>query len=611
MTALRTPTIPLTKLRRRPAKLHLETLEDRTLPVAVPLTNYEQFFLELLNRSRANPATEAALYGIDLNEGLAPGTISPAPKQPLAPNTPLLNAMRAHLADMLAYHFFGHTGSSGSSPFDRMAAAGYTGYTTAGENIAWQGTTGVPNVTQFVADMHEALFVDEGYPGRGHRVNMMNPDFKEVGPGVDQGPYHPPPSTVTYNAVLSGHDLGARPGNSFLTGVVFADYLVQPNQFYTPGEGLGGITVTAMASGGGTYTEVTGSAGGYTLQVPPGIYTVTAIGSGLPGILVRTGVFVGSSNVKVDFTVEAPVTLPPLLTLLADFGTSGLWGWSDAAGGSWRQLAASDASETDLSANGDAFVGFSTVGLWRYTRSGFWQYLSSNVSQQNEVSDDGELFSDFGSFGLWHWQPAEGWEQLTGLDSESFVVTPNKTVYGDFGIYGLWRWTSTGGWQQLTTLNAQQLTIARGLGYLYGDFGSSGVWRWTTTTGWRLLTALDAEALRVSDGGILYGDFGGAGLWATSVSGSWQQVTTLNPVELDVAPTGELYASFDGGVGLWRRTTSGTWTHLSVVLPSQAVVAADGSLYTDFDTSGLWQWTLGGGWRHLSTLDAQGLSTRG
>lgn len=69
----------------------LETLEQRLLLSAGP-TVYEQYLLSLVNRARANPAGEAALYGIDLNEGVpADELISTAPKQPLAFN-PYLNS---------------------------------------------------------------------------------------------------------------------------------------------------------------------------------------------------------------------------------------------------------------------------------------------------------------------------------------------------------------------------------------------------------------------------------------------------------------------------------------------------------------------------------------
>ena len=44
---------------------------------------------------------------------------------PLAMNTALNNAALGHSEDMARNDFFDHTGSDGSSPWDRMARAGY------------------------------------------------------------------------------------------------------------------------------------------------------------------------------------------------------------------------------------------------------------------------------------------------------------------------------------------------------------------------------------------------------------------------------------------------------------------------------------------------------
>jgi len=131
-------------------------------------TAQEQYMLELINRARSNPNAEAARYNIDLNEGLAPGTISSEAKQPLAFNLSLIDAARDHSEWMLDQDTFSHTGSDGSDPGDRMENAGYsfTGSWTRGENIAWNGTTGTPDVTQSVATQHENLFVDLNIPGR-------------------------------------------------------------------------------------------------------------------------------------------------------------------------------------------------------------------------------------------------------------------------------------------------------------------------------------------------------------------------------------------------------------------------------------------------------------
>src|SRR5437762_2409230 len=61
-------------------------LESRRLLAASYPTNAEQYLIELVNRARANPTAEAALFGISLNEGLTAGTISATAKQPLAIN---------------------------------------------------------------------------------------------------------------------------------------------------------------------------------------------------------------------------------------------------------------------------------------------------------------------------------------------------------------------------------------------------------------------------------------------------------------------------------------------------------------------------------------------
>ena len=45
-------------------------------------TAYEQYFLELVNRARANPGAEAARVGIGLNDGLAAGTIAGPSRTP-------------------------------------------------------------------------------------------------------------------------------------------------------------------------------------------------------------------------------------------------------------------------------------------------------------------------------------------------------------------------------------------------------------------------------------------------------------------------------------------------------------------------------------------------
>ena len=89
-------------------------------------TSFEQYMLELINAARANPGAEAARLGIELNQGLDPGTIADTPKPPLAFNPLLIRAARRHSDWMLATGIFDHTGAGNSSPTDRALNEGYT-----------------------------------------------------------------------------------------------------------------------------------------------------------------------------------------------------------------------------------------------------------------------------------------------------------------------------------------------------------------------------------------------------------------------------------------------------------------------------------------------------
>ncbi|MDB5296699.1 MAG: hypothetical protein JWO31_2682 [Phycisphaerales bacterium] len=289
-----------------------ESLESRQLMSAVAPTDLEQYMLELVNRARANPTAEAARFGVDLNEGLAAGTISADAKQPLAFNPAIIDAARGHSQEMIATDVFAHAGANGSSPGQRMATAGYAAAGTFGwgENIAYRGSkpTAPPGLATTAAE-HKDLFVDAGIEGRGHRTNLLNGAYKEVGVGIATGDFQ------TYSALMSTEDFGYVNGTSFLTGVAFTDAVTADN-FYTPGEGLGGVTLTAVRAGDGlTKTATTWSTGGYALAVPAGTYTVTASGGGLPNAVTFNAVAVGATNVKLDVRPSAvpPVVVPPVV----------------------------------------------------------------------------------------------------------------------------------------------------------------------------------------------------------------------------------------------------------------------------------------------------------
>ncbi|MGW6392623.1 CAP domain-containing protein [Streptomyces sp. NPDC055103] len=96
---------------------------------------------------------------------------------PLTANATLADAAQGHSDDMAARDFFDHTNPDGDGPGERVTASGYP-WSTYGENIA-KGQSGPEQVME--AWMNSP----------GHRANILNCDFKEMGTGVhtEGGPY--------------------------------------------------------------------------------------------------------------------------------------------------------------------------------------------------------------------------------------------------------------------------------------------------------------------------------------------------------------------------------------------------------------------------------------
>jgi hypothetical protein len=273
-------------------------------------TAAEQLMLELVNRARANPVAEAARFGIDLNEGITTNFISSAPKQPLAFNAEIIQAARAHSQWMLDNDIFAHIETDGSDPGSRMRAAGYVfnGSWTYGENIAWRGNIGtVPAVGPTVALEHGDLFVDSGVEDRGHRRNLMDPDFREIGVGAKTGVFTS--GGKAYNAVMVTQDFAASDANPgpFLTGVVYRD--TNNDGAYSVGEGLSGVTVSPTD---GSFYAVSSTSGGYAIPVTglTGTINVTFSGGTLATPITKSVSLIGQ-NVKLDFEFNAD-TAPKL-----------------------------------------------------------------------------------------------------------------------------------------------------------------------------------------------------------------------------------------------------------------------------------------------------------
>ena len=73
------------------------------------------------------------------------------------------------------------------------------------------------------------------------------------------------------------------------------------NNFFNIGEQVSSGTITATGDSGQTFSTTIGPSGGYSLQIPPGTYVVSAHGGELTADYIVENVVLGSQNVKVDF----------------------------------------------------------------------------------------------------------------------------------------------------------------------------------------------------------------------------------------------------------------------------------------------------------------------
>lgn len=263
------------------------------------LSAAEQLVLEMINRARLDPVGEASRLGLSLNEGLAAGTISSAAKQPLASNGKLAIAAEGHSQQMLSVDQFAHAGIGDGTPTTRMTNAGYvfSGAWSNGENIAFNGTTGSIDANAFAVKDQNDLFIDKDYPERGHRVNMLDADFREVGIGYVAGIFTQ--GGVNYNSGMLTQDFAKSGTNLFITGVAISD--TNNNNFYDIGEGRGAISAKIMAGGALLGSATTETAGGYSASIAPPSSNVSVTFSG--GDLthnVSVTIATPSQNVKVD-----------------------------------------------------------------------------------------------------------------------------------------------------------------------------------------------------------------------------------------------------------------------------------------------------------------------
>ena len=354
------------------------------------LTAEEQFYMELINRARANPGAEgarlAATTDADVLSAYSFFTVDKVMMQsefnalpvlpPLAPHASLTAAARGHSVWLLANATQSHDETNpANTPYTRMTAAGYT-FSTAGENVysyaksVWYG--------------HAGFQVDWGYggpggmqTGRGHRANIHNASFREIGVGVALG------SNGGVGPQLVTQDFGARsPSPSLGVGVAYYD--LNENNFYDIGEGISGLDVNV--SGVSDFYCKTAIGGGWVVPVPETAAIRTVTFSGLNVNQTVSLTFPASANAKVDLKLTYA---PPSITSPGSAGAGSphtlvFTPVRGATGYKWNRWSLAPAA--DENCENTASITSTTTGTYSVLCTSLKQQGAASFHLENSVS---------------------------------------------------------------------------------------------------------------------------------------------------------------------------------------------------------------------------------
>ena len=176
------------------------------------LTPHEDTLLALINQARQNPLAVAASMGMDpekivkdlpglekiLREGLPPVTS----------NGRLAEAARSHTKDMFAKGYYSHDSPEGVGYDARIRNSGYLAAAT-GESLGMLFFANFINPGDAVRFIFEYMFSDELDPARKEKRNILDPNLKDAGVGIDTGvlilggaPWNVYLATVDFGAAL-------------------------------------------------------------------------------------------------------------------------------------------------------------------------------------------------------------------------------------------------------------------------------------------------------------------------------------------------------------------------------------------------------------------------
>jgi uncharacterized protein YkwD len=114
---------------------------------------------------------------------------SQKPVFPLSPSKGMSSGAKDHVRDLRTSGASQHEGSDGSQAWDRVNRYG-TWQKFIGENISF-GHDKARNIVM-------ALMIDDGVPNRGHRKNILNPEFRMVGVACGDHPAYRTICVITF-----------------------------------------------------------------------------------------------------------------------------------------------------------------------------------------------------------------------------------------------------------------------------------------------------------------------------------------------------------------------------------------------------------------------------
>ena len=304
----------------------------------MPATDLEQYELELINAARLDPLGAASRYISSYSPLTSPSTsianalsyfsvsgpalqsalAALAPAQPLAFNDALANAARSHNGAMIASDSQSHQVAGEAALGPRLSAAGYS-YTSAGENVYAYASDPLFGHAGFVVDWGPG---PNGMQSpAGHRDNIMNASFREVGIGVTP---ENDPSTAVGPLVIT-EDFGRRSGSGvFVLGVAYRD--LDRDDFYSVGEGVAGLNLNLSGAAAST-----SAGGGFTLSTPAfAAQALSLTGGGLSGTVEVTMSAADGQNIKLDVVdgtmlkVSGSVSVAGPISQIVGLGLKGL-----------------------------------------------------------------------------------------------------------------------------------------------------------------------------------------------------------------------------------------------------------------------------------------------